>query len=297
MGNFWCLNLSNYTIGGNYGKLEYTGEISFKVKKCTKEFELEQNITCPKIEDMKTNSNASIFFSYFTYENVLDIKNNKNPVYIRPNYRFIEFDFMKTLIYLEFAYSVSTIDTDIGSFIPDKVIQEYLTLDEIKMQSILTSPPEDKYIVWALLSITKKNAIHYREYVKVLDVIGNVGGVLSVITPFFDLVLGFLIDNEYAIYLYYSLFQIQSENESPIEIIMKNEVRRQFCYLFELSKKNKIDNVADRRIELNKRRKLYFLLENALNSKYKKAVLYKNVRNLKHAVHQWNSRIRAQISM
>ena len=71
------------------------------------------------------------------------------------------------------------------------------------------------------------------------------------------------------------------------EIFMKNEVRRQFCYLFELSKKNKIDNVADRRIELNKRRKLYFLLENALNSKYKKAVLYKNVRNLKHAVHQW----------
>ena len=71
------------------------------------------------------------------------------------------------------------------------------------------------------------------------------------------------------------------------KIFMKNEVRRLFCYLFELSKKNKIDDTADRKIELNKRRKLYFLLENVLKSKYKKAVLYKNVRYLKHAVHQW----------
>ena len=68
---------------------------------------------------------------------------------------------------------------------------------------------------------------------------------------------------------------------------MKNEMRRLFCYLFELSKKNKNVNGGDKKNEFNERRTLYFSTENALKLKYKKAVIYKNIDHLKKAMHQW----------
>jgi len=68
-------------------------------------------------------------------------------------------------------------------------------------------------VISAAFYLTKKHQINMRSYIKIPDVIAQVGGILSLFLPLLEIPLKIFIDNEYTLYLYKCLFKVQVVND------------------------------------------------------------------------------------
>ena len=118
-----------------------------------------------------------------------------------------------------FLYALTNLKTDKGYFFEEVVYQDFLTFNNLIVSSSHTSVIFNNSIIEAHFIMNKKNQLHNRDYIKIPDIIAQVGGILSLFLPFVEYFLRIFIDNEYTIYLYYSLFQIQRMNEDSIDNI------------------------------------------------------------------------------
>ena len=67
----------------------------------------------------------------------------------------------------------------------------------------------NKYAFKSIHYMNLKAPNYQREYIKLPDIAANVGGILSFFIPFIEYFLRVFIDNEYALFLYYSFFRMK----------------------------------------------------------------------------------------
>ena len=175
------------------------------MQRCTPEWAEPRNITCATKQDF--TELGDLYLSYFVYQNLLDPADYSNPVDGIMSYTFQGLDISNVFPQYKFYYSFSNLTTDHGYFFEDNKNYEYLTYDDFQIDT--NHIPSPKTFLELSFYMTNKNQIHIRSYIKIPDIIAQVGGILSLFLPFIEVFLKIFTDNEYTLYLFNCLFKMQ----------------------------------------------------------------------------------------
>lgn len=195
-------------FGGDY-RTPFLGRLTHYVNKCSKETEILYNITCLPFDASKNP--VDFFISFFTSDSVFDPSNYEKPTHIRYGYKYENIDLKNMTNIFRLNYAISTVTTDAGVFFSDPVSREFINFDSI--QNIIINGLEKNKIAKVFIYLTNKNQYHHRTYIKIPEIIAEVGGVLQLMIPAFQLFLNIFINNNYNLYLYHFFFKIQKEDE------------------------------------------------------------------------------------
>ncbi len=67
------------------------------------------------------------------------------------------------------------------------------------------------------INVSQTVVKYYRSYIKLPDVIANVGGFLEIYLTIFSFFFSFYLDNEFTAFLYTKLFYLEIEEANPSE--------------------------------------------------------------------------------
>jgi len=222
--NSFCYNY-NDTFGGGEDST-YFKVISQSFSKCNND---SSKVTC--LSDSEINATYNRFVLTLTYEKkYVDPKNYTNPIQTSYAGEYIPIDFFYLVNsnYNQVAniyYQISEVITDSGVFFEDLKNETFYEI--IDFQSLL----ETKKLVFGkdtIVSIrarlSKKIVRYERKYIKIPDLLANVGGLMSLVTPIIEYVFSFYLDNKFILYLYKKMFKLELE-EDNIENIEKNNFK------------------------------------------------------------------------
>jgi len=223
MYDYYCADFNGLQYGGEYGIGSRIAALEYTLLRCNTETEKTYNITCATNEEITELKNIYLF--YYTYETVVNPTDFSKPVEVQYKRNFWDIDLRNTTTNIYFQYSLSNLTSDTGVFFEESNTIDFLTLDSIRsnskvqIQSKYNVKDDDNILLTVTFLMNNKNPLYIRTYVKIPDVIAQVGGVMSLFTPFIEFFIRIFIDNSYAVYLYYSFFKIQKYDNDDINNI------------------------------------------------------------------------------
>ena len=238
--NYWCADLGNIKIGGNWDQ-DNIGYLSYRMKACDKIVEEEYNITCSP-DSVLYNYPQKLFFSYILQKDIIDPRNFLDPINTIYDYSYIDLD-PKASIRQRNYYSTAIITDDIGWIFSELVDRLFMQFDE----RILTfrSTRDGNNLIDLGIYLNRKHYIYERVYIKIPDIAAIVGGFFSLILPLVDLLYGYYIDNEYTVYMYKKLFNLDIDYNEMNNV--KDKVNN-----IELSMKQQHNNLNNLDANVNK---------------------------------------------
>ena len=97
--------------------------------------------------------------------------------------------------------------SDTGVIFDDSKKAEFISFGYEKTNTVHINKRD--ILIETAIYLDKNTPTFRRQYIKLSDVAAKVGGVFSLIIPLLEFFIRIFIDNEYAVYLYYSLFKIK----------------------------------------------------------------------------------------
>jgi len=244
---FYCMNINEYKFGGDWRESNIA-ILYYYIDKCLPEWAEPRNVTCAnqaEFEDL-----GSLYLGYYTFQNLLDPENFTNPINKIYSYNFQGLDRGNVYPHYKFSYSFSNLTTDQGIFFEDIQNEEFLTFDDLQIDTM--HYPNYGSFLEISFYLSNKNQVHVRSYIKIPDIVAQVGGILSLFFPFIEIILRIFTDNQYTLYLFNNLFKMQLKdnsntevNENIIELKSKSESIRkdEIANLNEINYKSKRDNI------------------------------------------------------
>ena len=214
LNNYYCSNLNGYKLGGNWREPNIA-IIYYYLERCTQEWAEPLNITCASQEDFDNLGN--LYLSYYVFQNLLDPANYEDPLKKIYSYNFQGLDIGNVYPQYKFYYSFSNLTTDHGYFFEDDQNIEFLNFDELQIDT--NHIPDSSSFLEISFYLSSKNQLHNRSYIKVPDIVAQVGGILSLFLPFIEIFLKIFTDNQYTLYLFNNLFKMQLKDNSMNENI------------------------------------------------------------------------------
>jgi len=243
--NFYCSNLNGYKLGGNW-RAPHIAIIYYYLSRCTPEWAESRNITCASREEF--DKLGRLYLSYYVFQNLLDPENFEIPLKKIYSYNFQGLDLGNVYPQYKFYYSFSNLTTDHGLVFEDSQNTEFLNYDELQIDTNHT-PNQDSFLEISFY-LSSKNQLHVRSYIKVPDIVAQVGGILSLFLPFIEIFIKIFSDNQYTLYLFNNLFKLQLKD---------NNTSENFNNIIELNVKHNNINGSDKIViidENNKSKKI-----------------------------------------
>ncbi len=176
MHNLYCLNEPNFTLKGEFGEPNWRYLI-FKFSKCQNS--TENNFSCQSEEEIKKRLNRG-YFGAFVTDIIVKNTDYKYPLskFGKNLFTFFSCEYYQDLwVYLKKIQVV----TDYGYFFEDKKIEEDIALD--KYESTIDYR-EDINFYTVKIRMSTKVEVYERDYRKITEVIGNIGGLIKIILIF-----------------------------------------------------------------------------------------------------------------
>ncbi len=243
---FKCFDFSSLTMGGDIDDDKHM-LIELFVKRCTKKEEKMYNITCYSNEEIK---NKSFALRFKIQKNVVDPNNYYNP---------IKFNHWEKLYYLNqnqeyianLWYQESTLETDTGIIFEDEKKTNFIEYSNFDFRSNGMRDSEgDMFTLYT--HIARDTKLYTRKYLKVPELIANVGGFIGLAVDLIDFFLSVIyIENEYKIFLYNQLLKLYLEDKSEDE----KELKDHNPVILEDASSNKLELKPPSHLSLTKLRK------------------------------------------
>jgi len=219
--NYFCSNLNNINLGGNWNA-DVVYSLKGFIQMCNSDTEKKYNITCATKEELNEKKSGSLYVTSITFKNLLNSKNLTNPIdrYYTYNSFPIHFDvfnFTERDVITEYlTYSVSDIVTDAGiifkepnytSFIEFESFDHVTGMDD-GVLGYIGQVAEMSY------TLSRRKQIYNRSYIKIQDVVANVGGFMGLIYSLFEYLISFYIDNSYTVFLCNKFYKLQVDDDN-----------------------------------------------------------------------------------
>jgi len=121
-------------------------------------------------------------------------------------------------------------------------------------------PPTGDFFAKIKLIISNETRVYERSYLKLLDVIANVGGFIGLVQVIIEFIFSFYLDNEYSIYIYKKIYSLEIDNDNISE------------------QKQSINHIIDKNNNSNKNNSNNF---NNFNHNEKNEIIDKNEKGIK----------------
>ena len=209
--NFYCLTDINYEIK------PFINSIRIEVFPCKNTS--ENNNVCEQKEIIEEYLNNLLFIVYFQ-DIMLTPLNYSSPVKKRINNLNTEI-FNNLGQYLHAQTQLVRIETStniIGfDFLTDSKVEEFIKFDK---EQIIPYPGfnlEDEYNNYPLsifeLLLNDKILLEKRKYIQLIDVLGEIGGLMEIIYSFFGLICSLIVDTLYEKAIMNNLFSFDLKNK------------------------------------------------------------------------------------
>ena len=256
--NYYCINNINDLIGGN----DYSNNFAYIEINFYPCYNYNDILKCPPsniLEQIFKNNYIEILFP----DVELSPQIYKTPVkFGKRGTSFGVTENLRNDLYLYFHKL--NIETDEDNFCLSENIKKesYLAFDSYRIVSSLNnkSPLVVLGIPYAkiYIELSDKIVTVKRRYTKLIDVLGNIGGIMGVIYSFFQIIISFLTDILYDISLVNNLFVIDIDKNNlvfkkvkkNINDINENIEQKEKAKEFNL-KKELVDKSSERKINLN----------------------------------------------
>ncbi len=212
--NYYCPRFdTNYFLWGNWEE-NSIGHMQIGVRKCNPKTEKHFNITCVSNEEFtKFVQNNYIYFESHYTRSVISPKNYEKPSIPKIQFREEVASSNRRLINNYYLHN-SNFESDIGWVFEELKNEKFINFHEANTNNkdfnfgILTENP-------FYASNIRKN--YHRIYLKVPELIANVGGILSLYMPLVEFVFSFYIDNQFNEFLIRELLKFEVEGEETKE--------------------------------------------------------------------------------
>jgi len=218
--DYHCSNLNNISLGGNWNT-DRVYSIKGYVKRCDSVTEKKYNITCATKSELRFSKSGSLYLTSIIFKNLLDSKNLTDPVdryysYSSLPLHFDVFNFTLKDVMTEYiTYSISDIITDAGIIFKDHDLTSFIEFEEYH-----NVPGMDDGVLGNIgqvaemsFILSRRRQIYNRSYIKIQDVVANVGGFMGLIYSLFEYLITFYIDNSYTVFLCNKFYRLQVDND------------------------------------------------------------------------------------
>ena len=113
------------------------------------------------------------------------------------------------------TYSISDIITDAGIIFKDHDLTSFIEFEEYH-----NVPGMDDGVLGNIgqvaemsFILSRRRQIYNRSYIKIQDVVANVGGFMGLIYSLFEYLITFYIDNSYTVFLCNKFYRLQVDND------------------------------------------------------------------------------------
>ena len=215
--NYYCLEDVNKTL------MAYLNSFYVKIFPCKNNS--ENNNHCKSKEIIETTINES-YFSFETADIIITPEDFENPVVFRSNYFYV-YMFRNVGQYLYLKMELVNIETDnniIGfDFFTDIKSENFMKIDDYLLVPRpgydLYNEENDLSICEFEIQLTDKMLIEKRSYSKLIDVLGEVGGLMEIISMVFNFFSSIIVDILYENSVVKNLFSFDLKNK---QIFIKN---------------------------------------------------------------------------
>ncbi len=213
--NFMCLENPNYEFGGDWSR-KFIKLANFMVKRCDNTTELKFGVKCASDEELKEKFKDGIFLSIYYEMNVLDPQNYEDP--IKPTIQRFYLSLDLNNILLKFAprrkiwvrYNHAKLVTDNGFWVSDYHNRTFFQFDE---KYYMYGFPTAQYFLNVRIHTNRRERIYFRSYIKTMEVLGNVGGLVEIAIYPVKWIYGIFLENSYKIYMFKKLFKLQFDED------------------------------------------------------------------------------------
>ncbi len=209
LNNLYCID-NDIILKGEYMKEEWN-YIRLNFSKCENSTENKNNCkTEEEINELLSGGYIGIFIPDYSFEPTKYF-DPFNP-YIKNVYKAFSIKYFEDIL---FYFKSVQIITDSGYFFEDKKIIKFATYDYIQNEIDFR---ESKHFLSLTIRVSSKREVHERNYIKLQEIVSNVGGMLKIV----------LLFGEYSVYfirmLLYKNYILEFFNLDESEIRLK-EVR------------------------------------------------------------------------
>jgi len=229
--NYYCLKNVNYTFKS------YSNSIKIKLFPCKNN--TEKNNHCKPKEIIDEYLNGRDFTVYF--EDILitplnynsPVKESINQIYTTVHKTFGQF------VYLEMELvNIETITNIIGfEFLSNPKYEEfikYYSIQFIPQPGYDLNDESNDYPVCEIeFQLNDKILYEKRDYIKFIDILGEVGGFMEIISSFFGFICNFIVTYLYEITIVNNLFKFDIHKKKIILKIQKQKNSKINVYNFE----------------------------------------------------------------
>ncbi len=227
---YFCIDYDlKSKFGGNFlkNKEQAEGRQYFYIKFCNKDTEKRYNITCATKEEMeKRLIGHGKLYVEIIYQNNLVYPSQFAHPYKKTYFLYyngIDIWATKKALYTYLYFSGATVETDSAIIFSDTKKQTFYEFESVGSTFQPPSTEFKKYGNFFFKMIVKMGRTfkeYERSYIKIPEVIAEVGGFLSLALIFVDYFYAFYLDNEFSIYIYKKLFYLQidsGEDDQPLD--------------------------------------------------------------------------------
>jgi hypothetical protein len=209
LSSLYCVDPStfqNIFIGGNWGQ-EFFNYLQIRIQTCQNS--TDSNVTCKTPEEID-NVLSGGYFVVNLIDSLFEPKNYTNP---QKHFRRDTFTTMSNKFYKEVTYYLKNIDynTDRGVLVEDLSTEKYLQLDYDKELYDFRSNLNG-VILDCVFRMSNKKDIYFRKYIKIQDVLAQVGGLIKAIIIVVQILYSNFSQVAYYFHLLENLF-VFNENE------------------------------------------------------------------------------------
>ncbi len=214
---YFCY-LSDHSFGGSWQENEILLP-SFWVKRCDQETEKKFEIKCNK----GIFKSKNLFITYLLQKKLFMPSNFTYPVQNSYHYKFKPLQQLDTdkVIRMRITYAKSKVITDDGLVFQNHKEKDIIEYIDTQTETINSNASTGKVSASIQLYVTRFNRVYERHYIKIPDLIANVGGFIGMFIEIITFFYSFYLDHMYSLHLYNILFDmvILEEDQKNQEIM------------------------------------------------------------------------------
>jgi len=158
--------------------------------------------------------NKTLYIYFYMQRNIINPKSYEMPYKKTYNYAKagVSIDNTnKTTILTNIKYKTANIETDTGVIFQESTGLDFLEFENMEVN---TDPAYDDSLFTARTLISRSKTFYYRSYIKVPDVLAQVGGFVSLAHVAIQILYMLYIDNEFVVYLMNTYFKLEIEEDN-----------------------------------------------------------------------------------
>jgi len=217
----FCPFIANSTIGGAIEEDLDDYKLILEIKRCNSR---TQNTTkCMDDREIIKTYGAIIEISVKVQNNYFNPKSYESPLIKNFGQEVFKVQSVGNNIYESYlTYGLGTLIDDPGLiFESDTEPLLFTQLQKVDFYNLGTDM-ETETLIKLTTKISRTGILCSREYLKIPDVLANVGGFMGLLTPIIEYLIAFYVDSEYYIYLYKHLFKFEIEKDDGSNVNQLN---------------------------------------------------------------------------